>query len=718
MNEFAGAPRAPEMRGKLRTQNVNASANIEPGEVKLQGPTLDPKYTDDGACKLVVQDADKAAAHLDSKQWALNWRENNNLYQSPRSYRVWNDGASVSRYTVASITNSLTQPIMSGIFYETPPFQIRPRPASNEDTAKAKQALYGAQMDDIDFEDTCNDAVEEMVLQGTVICKAGWFVQTLKRKRFIRVKQPVSVDMPMGQPPLEINTKESDEFRVRDVTVTKSGPFFEKCELGSVLIDPKWKHPNRLHKAGYVVHVTYPTFEDLDKLRQQAIYDEDDKKIGGYDIPPEDALKAYLFAHETNAEVATDMQNRLAGNSSTVAAAGSNEVTSADPLERPIKMLERWDRTYVRTVLVTEGSDKVVLIRNEEHGLGRIPLFAANFWNIPGSGYGLGVGRLAGDDQRIEKGTIEAVLNLLAFIVNPQFVRDRGANAPTQAIRQRLGGIIDVDAPPGRPAKDAFGIVEQMKVDPSLFAVLQEAGQNATSTTGADEAFTQGNLPGKAGSSAARTATGAGGIIAANAAKIQGPVGHFVRGIILPFIEFLDEMDKERMPMSEIHTILGKELGAAFKLDADDFYESSDKFEVLAGAHLAAKKAMAQILPMLIQMLENPSLLPQLNRVGWTVDALALTKMMYEMTEWKNAREVIRRMTPQEQQAFAASNPAAQKTQGEVALVGAKHSAKMDEINLTEEARLAHDLTMTPMEEAAKHNARSADEAALTAGAQ
>jgi hypothetical protein len=154
-------------------------------------------------------------------------------------------------------------------------------------------------------------------------------------------------------------------------------------------------------------------------------------------------------------------------------------------------------------------------------------------------------------------------------------------------------------------------------------------------------------------------------------------------------------------------------MGADYKLDVDDFYASEDKFEALAGAHLAAKKAMAQVLPMLIQMLESPQLLPQLNRMGWTIDAKALLEMVYEMTEWKNGRQVIRRMNAQEQQAFSASNPAAQKAQGEAAIIGAKHQAKAAEIDQTAEANLATHLTLDPMEYAERHDERAADEAAL-----
>ena len=692
---------------------VNPYNRIEEDEIKPQGPTLPAKYTDEAATKLVVQDAARAEQFLDQKQWNLHWREADVLYQAPRA--VLDGGkARVSRFTVAKIMNSLVPSMKSGIFYDTPPFMIRPRPGQNQYTADAKKDLYGALLDGIDFEGECEDALESLCLQGTVICKGGWVTETRVHKQFIRSKPPVTVEMPF-QGDQQVHTTESDEFEVVDVETTKNEPFFEKCELGSILVDPGWNKPNRIDKAKYVIHVTYPTFTDLDALRQQVVRDKKGRRVSGYDIPDERALKNYFFHNQMNAVVGSDVQQKQSNNAAIHHADAPNEVTTEDFLEQPIKMLERWDKHQVKTVLIMSDG-RAVLIRNEEHALGRIPFFAANFWNIPNAGWGIGVGRLAGDDQRIEKGTIEAVLNLLAFIVNPQFVRDRGANAPTQQIRQRLGGIIDVDVPAGRKAVDAFGIVELPRIDPSLFAVLQEAGGNAQSVTGADEAFTQGNLPSKAGSSAARTATGAGGIMAANAGKIQGPVGHFVRGILLPFIKMLDEMVKERMPMSEIRTILGQELGEEFKLDADDFLNSDHKFEVLAGAHLVAKKAMAQILPVLIQILENPQIVPQLNALGYMADVKQLLHMVYEMSDWKNEREVIRPMNPQEQQSFAQNSPGAQKMQVAMGTIQAKHQAKSEEIDQQNEADLAKKMTVYPMEQAAQYEERRIDRQMMREG--
>ena len=111
-------------------------------------------------------------------------------------------------------------------------------------------------------------------------------------------------------------------------------------------------------------------------------------------------------------------------------------------------------------------------------------------------------------------------------------------------------------------------------------------------------------------------------------------------------------------------------------------------------------------------------LLPQLNRMGWTIDAKELLEMVYEMTEWRNSRQVIRRMTPQEQQQYAASNPAQQKTQAEIAKIGAKHQATAAEIDQKAEANLATRLTLDPMEYAERHNERAGDEAALNTGAE
>jgi hypothetical protein len=690
---------------------VNGSQNIEPSDLEVLGPALAPRYTDDGAVQLVIQDAQKARIYLDSKQWNLHWREADVLFQSPRTNSSFEGStvarANISRFTVAKHVNSLVPAMKSGIFYEMPPFLIRPRPATSQVTARAKTALYGALLDKAKFEDVSERALENMTTFGTVIVKATWTKETKTKKVKAPKAAPIKFKLPIGGE-LTVHTKESDEMVVREEEFTEQKMNVEMCELGSVLVDPTWNCANALHtSAKYIIHVTYPTWSDLDTLREQKVVDKHGKQVGGYDIPSEQELKDYFFAHEGNAAAPSQVQQNLGGqNWSVHHAQNEDEPASEDPRERPIQMLERWDGDNVYAVLCPEGGDRGVLIRNEGNDQPFLPFFSANFWNIPNAGYGLGVGRLAGSDQRIEKGLTDALLDILSYSINPMYARDRGANAPTQQIRMRLGGIVDVDTRGNQGVKDVFGIIEPPQVPAAALPMLQEAAQSAQSTTGADEAFTQGNLPGKGGSSAARTATGAGGIMSANAGKIQGPVGHFVKGILIPLIELLDFFVKDRMTPSEIRKTLGKELGDAFELDAQNFYQSEDTFECLAGAHLAAKKAMAQALPLMVQIFENQPLVQQLNAMGYAVDVKQLLEMFMEVSEWKNARQLIRPMTPQELQRFQGNNPGAQKTQSQVAAIGARHQAKTEEIDQENEAKMAQTLISKSTDQAAAWDER------------
>ena len=88
--------------------------------------------------------------------------------------------------------------------------------------------------------------------------------------------------------------------------------------------------------------------------------------------------------------------------------------------------------------------------------------------------------------------------------MNQQYVRSRGANVPTQQIKSRLGGIIDVDG----DINKAFGLVETPKVPAEIWMAIQNAKQSSEAVTGADEAMMQGSLPQRGGSSIGRTATG------------------------------------------------------------------------------------------------------------------------------------------------------------------------------------------------------------------
>jgi hypothetical protein len=134
---------------------------------------------------------------------------------------------------------------------------------------------------------------------------------------------------------------------------------------------------------------------------------------------------------------------------------------------------------------------------------------------------------------------------------------------------------------------------------------------------------------------------------------------------------------------------------------------------VLAGAHLAAKKAMAQSLPFLIQIFENQHITEQLNKTGWIIDIQEVLDMLMEMSEWKNQRQVIRRMKPDEMEMFKSMNPALAQVMGKMKEIEAKHAATTEEIDQKTTGRLAEKVTMNALDRAAAHEDQQTAERAL-----
>ena len=289
-------------------------------------------------------------------------------------------------------------------------------------------------------------------------------------------------------------------------------------------------------------------------------------------------------------------------------AALPDEDFSEDPLQKPMQVLEWWDKGQVRVVL-----QQKCVIRNGKHKLPEKPFLSANYWDIENSGFGMGVGRISGADQRVEQGLINAILDILAFAVQPEYAIARGANVPTQDQRRRLGGIRMVD---GADATKAVALVPQPQPPPDAWRAIQAAIGSSEGATGADQATVQGVLPGR-GSSVGHSGTGAGMLQAASSGRLQSPVERFVDGVFLPFLNFLWQMVKERMPIQEIRDILGERTDDLVVDFGDSTVRTNVKFEgTLAGTKLAAfgTSAWPKPLPFLLEVFGNQALVQQMSQ--------------------------------------------------------------------------------------------------------
>jgi hypothetical protein len=685
------------------------SSPVLPQDVSTpSGYAPDPKYTDPAVLSIVVQDYQTASQWMTDRMWVLHWRESDTLYQSPRTQATF-DGSSVSRsnvsrFGVAKAVNSLAPAMTGAVFSDTTPFEIRPRPNVHQNSARAWKELISILLELCDFKPELSYGIEGMCNQGTVIFKMGWEEYTEKVTHYERKSAPVKIDMPLGGQPLVVFTKESDEFEEVTEEVVKKRPIFEKCELGTIYPNPKWKNPNQMWKCGWLVQEFYLNYEDLVKLRENP----------DYDIPDDDTLRG-IFLHDVETTESVSMASRtMSGANAAVyhAAPEDRDDLTEDPLLKPMQVLEWWDKAQVRTVL-----QQKVVIRNDKHKLGSIPFLSANFWNIENAGWGMGVGRIAGSDQRIDQGITNAALDIIAYAVQPETVIARGANVPTQDQRRRLGGIRLVDGP---DVTKAVMLVPQPQVPADAWRALQVSQQTADSTTGADQAAVQGSLPGR-GSSVGRSGTGAGMLQAASQGRLQAPVERIVDGILIPFLNFVWYNVRQRMTVSEIRGLLGQHLSDAILVDFHDFLNAELKFDTLAGTRLAARGRMAQALPFLLEVFGNQALVTQMSQIGWKVNVLELADMVMDVSEWKNRRDLVVPMTDQEKQTMAQNNPATQKAQADAQQQQQKHTDDMQLEDMKIHGRIATQtvkdqtkkLIESPLERATAYAERSADERSM-----
>jgi hypothetical protein len=136
-----------------------------------------------------------------------------------------------------------------------------------------------------------------------------------------------------------------------------------------------------------------------------------------------------------------------------------------------------------------------------------------------------------------------------------------------------------------------------------------------------------------------------------------------VEQVFEPWLYQMDELNNELLPTSVLRRVLGEELGTAYMGDHIDFRNAKFEYEVLAGAHLGAKKEMAQALPVIIQLLNNPTFVKNVNDAHYQFDAVAIFKAFTDAAGWKFSQDFLKQMTPAQIQTYEANSPSAMQAQ-------------------------------------------------------
>ena len=542
----------------------------------------------------------------------------------------------VQRFTVAKVVNSVVPQLYKGLFFEDPPMVLRPRPGTSQKVTDEKTTVMSVLLDACQFKREIKWGLEQLAHLGTGIWK--WGIQRVEKKIPTRVVKSIqTTENPGGTETVHSDDPPTIEWS----TKVCYEPFFESRPIANVLVDPSLKVGD-IREAGYVIDVRFLDYYALKDLKDAN--SKDGKAMEGWtwgEYYSDEKLKELwvspVEAYETPNSLRTDSTNTTVG----VVHHGAQDtvVNSADPLAKKLEVLEYVDRK--RKIRVLNRKKTIYTGDNE---FKQINFLSANWWNRPKAFYGMGIGLTVGQNQRVDQGTINSILKILSFGVNPVYLRARDSNSPTQMIRTSIGKIISVDG----EVDKAYHLLEQPKVPAETWAALQNSEANTESTTGADQALVQGSSAGPR-NGMGRSATGANNLAQASATRLDGPLDGLIDQVFEPWLYILDELIYNYISDKEIVDILGDELGEDYKTQVNmkEYHEGKVTFEVLAGASLSAKKTMAQSLVLLEQFLANPQFLEFLADQGYYVDQLTLLDMVMMASDWKDRRDLVKPLTPQ-----------------------------------------------------------------------
>lgn len=630
-------------------QPTVAAAEITEKDIRKDPDTGVILFDDEAATRLVLDDLSASDAYININNWAAKWTDADEVYQSPTGFCFDGGVSCVPSFMVSDHMSAIVPKMVEGLFYGDPPFLLRPSPKVSVNVVRAKAALFTFQLQQMGWEEECERAIEQQALLGTCIMKWGFLNSKKTVKTYKRNAEPTKVKTSMTTH--TVHTDESDAFTIEYEEVEIHRPWIKYCHLATVMPDPGLRYGD-IRKAKRVLYRDYVTYDDLTAMR-----DDPD-----YTIPDEAQLKQFFIRDESTPgpdNLVMTLPENMRGYIQH--AIPRNQKSSANPLENGLEIIERWDKDRV-IVILCHGTD-TFCIRNSENPYRKmrypIPFLSANWRNVPDNFYGQGLGQLEGYEQETEQGIKNLSLDLLSKALKPNALRSRGFNTATEDITLTDGGIIDVE---GEVAK-AFAFLKWPEPPPSAMQWLMQAKASGASSSGVNENFGMGAASAGSVSTGARSATGAQQVIAANASRLDGPAGRFMRQIFIPWIYIMDELNNDLLPTSALRETLSQTQVKDLEVDHIEFRSAQMDYEVLGGAKLGSKAQMAQFLPFLEQMMINPLLLEMAAKEGKKFSLTAFFNAASDLAGWKFDQDFMTDMTPEEIQEAKQNLPAAVEKQ-------------------------------------------------------
>jgi len=124
---------------------------------------------------------------------------------------------------------------------------------------------------------------------------------------------------------------------------------------------------------------------------------------------------------------------------------------------------------------------------------------------------------------------------------------------------------------------------------------------------------------------------------------------------------------------------------------------------------LAAKAGIQQLIPLFLQIIQQPQLMEYQHQIGQTINFSTIMDLMMQVSELMNQPDIFVPMTDAQKAAMAQNNPGAQKVQGALAVEQARGQSKQAEIQTQGEVDMAKEAAKIGMEHVAEQHGKQSE---------
>jgi hypothetical protein len=657
-----------------------------PNDILGASSLTETDFKVDGTAKTISDDViqvvdfvKEADDYITKNLWKSGIKESDLLYQSPQPFTTYSNSfilePNVRRFVIARDVNSIVPQFYKGLLYEEPCFMLRPTGGATQEVAGLKRDIMTSFLRKTKFNREVKLGMEQQVLMGTGIWQYGIScVEEVQEHRISKLTSIEGSDTPLYS---------DKEPTIEKKTVERYYPTFESIGIDKIFVDPKLAIPD-ISEACEVAKQKFLNYYDILELRKDDSYTGLNYKEDGSPLTEED-IKDWFAPGGEGGKVQISSAAQAMQGSGVVMHAANPAETTANPLMAKLELLEYWNKVETKSIF-----NRKHCIRKMDNPWKIVPFLSANYWNVRENFWGIGVGLIAGGDQRVQAGTVGAALKLLTFKVNAPYMRNADANPPSQTIQTGLGRVLSV-----ADVTKAYKLMETPDVPDSLWTSLSESRAASESSTGADQMLVGGSTAGPR-TSMGRTAGGASILAGASATRLDGPLDNFIDQVFIPWLYILDKMIMKYVSDQQIIEILGKKRGKNLIVDMQAYHDYEADYDVLAGAKLAARAAMAQSLILIFQLLNNPQIQQNTADInGEIIDFKPLIRVLFEVSQWGSGIEndIFKPMSAAQKQQHDSKNPNAQKLQQTMAVNQQKFAQKQQLNDQESDNRIKESIT-------------------------